>query len=312
MRDKKERIGNANDCGSATGAGSCGVGGWGAGDTRSAGKPAASVAGTVNLNTATAAELEALPGVGPAMAQRIVSYRQQSGGFKKIEELMNVQGIGEASFLKLKPLVTVIAPKTDRAVGAVAIPGGCGGMPPQPPGYSLIELLFVTALTAVLAGAVTPRLLAGLDIPGPGGRLGTSRPAWRMARTHAVTRSAHVALRFQPGLTDVSFQPFVDENHNGVRNSDIAGGVDRPLGSPVRLSDLFPGVVIGTTDPTGDPVRIGSSNLLSFTPLGTATPGTIYVRGRNNIELAVRVTGATGRTRILRRNPRSRVWEEVY
>ena len=69
----------------------------------------------VNLNTATAAQLEALPGVGPALAQRIVEYRQQSGGFKKIEELMNVRGIGETSFLKLKALVTVTPPKTDRA-----------------------------------------------------------------------------------------------------------------------------------------------------------------------------------------------------
>jgi competence protein ComEA len=69
----------------------------------------------VNLNTATAAQLESLPGIGPAMAQRIVEYRQQSGGFKKIEDLMNVRGIGEASFLKLKPLITVTPPRTDRA-----------------------------------------------------------------------------------------------------------------------------------------------------------------------------------------------------
>jgi len=72
-------------------------------------------AAPVNLNTATAAQLEALPGVGPALAQRIVEYRQQSGGFKKIEELMNVRGIGETSFLKLKALITVTPPKTDRA-----------------------------------------------------------------------------------------------------------------------------------------------------------------------------------------------------
>jgi len=72
-------------------------------------------AAPVNLNTATAAQLEMLPGVGPALAQRIVEYRQQSGGFKKVEELMNVRGIGEASFLKLKALVTVTPPRTDRA-----------------------------------------------------------------------------------------------------------------------------------------------------------------------------------------------------
>jgi competence protein ComEA len=72
-------------------------------------------AAPLNLNTATPAQLDALPGVGPALAQRIVEYRQQSGGFKKIEELMNVRGIGEASFLKLKALVTVTPPKSDRA-----------------------------------------------------------------------------------------------------------------------------------------------------------------------------------------------------
>lgn len=72
-------------------------------------------AAAVNLNTATAAQLEALPGVGPAMAQRILEYREQTGGFKKIEELMNVRGIGEATFLKLKELITVTAPRSDRA-----------------------------------------------------------------------------------------------------------------------------------------------------------------------------------------------------
>ena len=69
----------------------------------------------VNLNTATAAQLEGLPGIGKSTAERIVEYRQKSGGFKKIEDLMNVQGIGEKSFLKLKPLITVSAPKSDRA-----------------------------------------------------------------------------------------------------------------------------------------------------------------------------------------------------
>jgi len=70
---------------------------------------------TVNLNTATADQLDSLPGVGPAMAARILEYRQKNGGFKKIEELMNIKGIGEKNFLKLKPLVTVTPAKTTPA-----------------------------------------------------------------------------------------------------------------------------------------------------------------------------------------------------
>ena len=74
-----------------------------------------SAAAPLNLNTATAAELGTLPGIGAKTAERIVQYRQKNGGFKKAEELMNVQGVGEKSFLKLKALITVIPPKAERA-----------------------------------------------------------------------------------------------------------------------------------------------------------------------------------------------------
>jgi competence protein ComEA len=71
----------------------------------------------VNLNTATKAQLETLPGIGAKAAERILEYRQKNGNFKKVEDLMNVKGIGEKAFLKLKPLITV-AQKADAAGGA--------------------------------------------------------------------------------------------------------------------------------------------------------------------------------------------------
>jgi competence protein ComEA len=70
-------------------------------------KATGSSTAVVNINTATQAQLESLPGLGAKAAERILEYRQKNGPFKKVEDLMNVKGIGEKSFLKLKPRLTV-------------------------------------------------------------------------------------------------------------------------------------------------------------------------------------------------------------
>ena len=63
--------------------------------------------GRVDLNTATAAQLEALPGIGPVLAGRIVDHREKRGPFVELEDLLDVAGIGEAKLLELRPLVDV-------------------------------------------------------------------------------------------------------------------------------------------------------------------------------------------------------------
>jgi comEA protein len=83
-------------------------------DKAAKGKAEAAPSAPLNLNTATVAQLEALPGVGAATAKLIVEHRQKNGGFKKVEELMTIKGIGEKSFLKLKPMVTIVPEKAER------------------------------------------------------------------------------------------------------------------------------------------------------------------------------------------------------
>lgn len=61
----------------------------------------------INLNTATAEQLQSLPGIGPAAAKNILEYRAKAGKFKRIEEIINVKGIGEKKFLKIKDRLTV-------------------------------------------------------------------------------------------------------------------------------------------------------------------------------------------------------------
>jgi len=71
--------------------------------------------GRVNLNTAGVEELDSLPGIGPALAGRIIEFREKNGPFRRTEELMSVRGIGEKKFLKLRDRVIVTTSKASKA-----------------------------------------------------------------------------------------------------------------------------------------------------------------------------------------------------
>ncbi len=93
-------VGKVGAGGSASGTS---VGGSSSGGSGGSGAPGEKV----NINTATADQLEALPGIGPVLAQRIVDYREQHGPFRSIRDLLNVSGIGDSHMADLEPLVTV-------------------------------------------------------------------------------------------------------------------------------------------------------------------------------------------------------------
>jgi hypothetical protein len=131
-----------------------------------------------------------------------------------------------------------------------------------------------------------------------------------LARAQAVGRSTTVALHFQPDPTGITVSTIQDGNRNGVRSRDIDLHIDRPIEATVRLADLFPGVEIGLApDTPGDAaVQLSGTNILSFTPQGTASSGSVYVRGHDGTQWVVRVLGVTARSRLLRYVPATNEW----
>jgi hypothetical protein len=170
------------------------------------------------------------------------------------------------------------------------------------------------ALATVITAAVVPQALAAVDRSRTLSAVRYLASRMARARFQAVSRGATIALWFDTVAGDVPFAVYVDGNHNGVLTRDIRSGADAQVQPPVRLGDLFAHVAIALAD-TGDgsePVQLsGGTRLLSFTPLGTATAGSVYVRGPDGSQFAIRVVGATARTRIVRYDDRRRSWVDA-
>ena len=185
-------------------------------------------------------------------------------------------------------------------------------------GFSLIELLFVVALSATLAAVAVPVSTTTVDeFRARAAARHVAQQVTRL-RIEAVKRSAFVGLRFVAGTDDYTYAAYADGNANGVRTADIGSGVDAPLNPPEMLSWNFPGVhfgiAAGVPDADNQPVtscdgvRIGSARILSLNPNGSATPGTLYIVSAHGAQYAVRVLGATGRTRVLKFDRVSNRW----
>jgi hypothetical protein len=179
-----------------------------------------------------------------------------------------------------------------------------------PHGFTVLDLVFSGAVLCVMCAVAIPQTLSTIERSR--GYAAARYLAFRMAlaRAQAVSRSTTIALRFVAGPSDVTISVIQDGNGNGVRTRDIDLQIDRVIDVPVMLSELFPGVEFGLTPqmPGTDPVQLGGSNILSFTPHGTASSGSLYIRGRDGTQWVVRVLGATGRTRVLRYMPASAEW----
>ena len=177
-------------------------------------------------------------------------------------------------------------------------------------GFSLVEATVAVGVILVMAGVAAPAfraLFADAHILGAGQQF---RSHFRLAWSTAVRSGAYTGIRIERWDDGrVFYSVYSDGNANGVRSTDIASGEDRRIAGPYPLSGGAPGVRVGinpgvpnlppdTGKLSGDPVRFGVSDILSFSPLGTATPGTFYLAG-DSAQAAVRVNGGTARVRLM-------------
>lgn len=168
-------------------------------------------------------------------------------------------------------------------------------------GLSLHELTIVCGILGVMAAVGFPNFKAYSVRAHLYGASRVFEGEFRKARSIAVRSSAYTAIRFERTDDSAEFSVYADGNRNGVRSVDIAKGVDRRIAGPFPLHGGAPGVRVGILPGLpapppekgplegDDPIRFGKSDILSFSPLGTATPGTFYLAGEE-IQGAVRVT----------------------
>ena len=187
-------------------------------------------------------------------------------------------------------------------------------------GAALIDLLPALALGALVSATTIPVVAGTLEHERTwvGGQYVAARIAH--AQLEALRRGAFVALRVNLGDADASMQLFVDGNGNGVLTRDIDQGLDPAVGPPDSIGAHAAGVSLrlnqrvldagGSTwlEAGTDPLRIGSTALISCSPTGSLTSGTLYVASAGGPQLAVRITGSTGRLRVLRYDPASALW----
>lgn len=176
-------------------------------------------------------------------------------------------------------------------------------------GFSLVESVVVIGIGLTMAAIALPvyrSMYADAHLVGAGQSF---RTQFRLAASMAVRSNAYTAIRFEKRGEEFWYAVYRDGNHNGVRAVDIASGRDVRVSGPFPLTGGAPSVRVGINPGVpavppdsgtleGDPIQFGRSDTLSFSPLGTATPGSFYLAG-DSAQAAVRVTPGTARVRLL-------------
>ena len=179
-------------------------------------------------------------------------------------------------------------------------------------GFTLLELLAVLCIIGLMVLAAVPAFATVRRKAMLRAASVELRSIFHLARSRAIAKGANCGLKFMMLGGEWHFAIYDDADGDGVRNDDIAEGIDRMVKPPRVVFPTSRVVRIGLLDktirdPDGDrlvpatsPVRFNRSSICSFSHLGESTPGTIYLTDRGQDLYAVRVYGATAKIRVLR------------
>lgn len=186
---------------------------------------------------------------------------------------------------------------------------GRRGLEPADPcthrGHSLLEIMAVLVMVITLLTVALPRIAATVHEHRLRGAAVYLKSLLRQTRARAAAEARYIGVVFEEVDGDPVFLIYGDGNGNGIRRRDIRQGVEERLREPYRLSETFPGVrygslPMGAETPFLPGLRIGRSRIVSFSPLGSSTTGTLFLSNQYGLVYAVVVFGSTGRVRIAR------------
>jgi type II secretory pathway pseudopilin PulG len=175
-------------------------------------------------------------------------------------------------------------------------------------GTTVVELLVVLLVVAVLVALSAPVAASVIDASRARHAASFFSSRFRLARQQAVGLGVNVGVVFDQNGGHWSVRVCRDGTRNGVRRTDIQSGADPCFDGPYQVDELFPSVEV-VVDPqlrgpggepgSADPVRFGTADLVSFSPVGSCTAGSLFLRSRAGTQYVVRVGGVSGRIRVL-------------
>jgi prepilin-type N-terminal cleavage/methylation domain-containing protein len=198
--------------------------------------------------------------------------------------------------------------------------------PHRPPeGVTLVEILIVLAMLSIVLAMGVPHLLAAHSQLRVNLAAAEAASEIRLARMTAVRSRRHVAVRFETREDGKVFTSvYGDGDGDGVLARDIDAGIDprlrrsvplRRIGSSVRLGcppgppPRDPGSPRHRLGRLDDPIRFNRSDMVSFSPIGASTPGSLYLTDGRTRLAVVRVYGRTGKVKVMVYDRRTEEWK---